>query len=195
MSTHRGLKGLVCAGLIFVSNLPADAENRCYGVGQSEIGPGAWQTVKAYFASLSLTDEASRDRSRLLQLRAAIIDLEASKAELIEALEARIDRQQSPTVGPAAFNLTPLIQSIDRLTDELASIARDGSMFVAERTFKDLMINLPSKKLTLCDLIAGNPTLPHMREIVRQMKLELTAITEAEEALGKYIKERYSSGQ
>ena len=72
------------------SALPSYAQETCIQQAQIGIQPGAWETVKTYFASLSVTNQVTAKRSRLTLLRAEIVSLESWKERIIEIVDAHI---------------------------------------------------------------------------------------------------------
>ena len=90
-------------------------------------------------------------------------------------------------------DITSLLTQIDRVSERLADIARTGDLFAAEKAFKDLKLNLDEKRAsTLCQLaqeaVSANPDRSKMANLIESLKTELKAISDAEEALGDYIK-------
>jgi hypothetical protein len=175
--------------------VPSLAQDNCFQLAQNGVRPGAWETIKDYFASLSPRIEAPR--SRLIQLRAQIVEVESLKQNIIEIVEAHIaglasgggvsKDLQSSKIGDA-------MKQIDIITSNLIRIADDGNLFAAEDAFKQLLITFNTKRIgTLCELArqANSPTpdLLVMKTLVQQLKDELKVISAAEDALGHYIKE------
>jgi hypothetical protein len=199
---HRLLQLLTSAALLVGGDAPLGfaQETPCLQQVRSGVQPGVWETIKHYFASLSLTSEATRSRSRLIQLRANIVNLESAKTQLVEIIEAHINSRASGAEVSNDLRLSTIPDALDRIetiTKELTWIARDGDMFAAENSFKELILNLDIKRATtLCKLAeqakAPTPNLPVMTTLVQQLKDELRAISAAEEALGKYIRESHN---
>ena len=195
MTTRRKLVQIfACATLLFGDYTPAHAVG-CLRLAEAEIKPGVWDTIKTYFASLSLTNQAAKNRSRLIALRSEIIGLESRKQQLVELLGAEIsDPTSRAAVSEERLSrVRDVLTEIGPITFRLTTIARDGDMFAAENAFKQLIIYFEGKSSTLCSLVeeAGSaaPDRSKMTRIVQQLKTELAAISAAEEALGKYIKD------
>jgi hypothetical protein len=171
-------------------------QEQCLQLAQSGVQSTTWQEIRAYFASLSLGDETRKERSRLLQLRAQIIDLESQKQQLIEIVSSHLNGGTSGVGVGSKLMLTDIpsvLTQIDRISERLADIARTGDLFAAEKAFKDLKVNLDEKRAsTLCQLaqeaVSANPDRSKMANLIESLKTELKAISDAEEALGDYIK-------
>ena len=86
-----------CAALLFGGYAPPGfaQQVQCLRKVQIELQPAVWETIKNYFDSLSLTNEATRNRSRLTRLRAEIVNLESWKNKLIEIVEEHINKSPS----------------------------------------------------------------------------------------------------
>jgi hypothetical protein len=188
---------LACAALLFGSYAPPGfaEEVQCLRQVQSGAQPGVWETIKNYFASLSLTNKATINRSPLIQLRAAIIDFEIEKQRLIEIVEAHINEGASGAVVSDDLRLSKIpdaLAQIDIITQQLERLAKDENLFVAENSFRDLKFNFDAKRAkTLCALAQAEsgPNVLVMTTLVQELKDELKAISGADEALGKYIRE------
>jgi hypothetical protein len=150
-----------------------------------------------YFGSLNPRDPQTKSRVRLTDLRAEIIRLESEKERLIEIIEAHIAGNASGRIVSQNLNLSDIpnaLEEIDSITKALISMAQEGDLFAAEPSFKQLMINFDKRRGgTLCNLAQEAakraPDVPRMQTLVQDLKNELTAISAAEEMLGKYIKE------
>jgi hypothetical protein len=80
------------------------------------------------------------------------------------------------------------------IASNLMKLAEDGNLFAAQESFKQLLININTKRVaSLCELAevmaSPAPDLSKMQAIVQDLKNELKAISAAEDALGKYIRE------
>ncbi|MBB4362179.1 hypothetical protein GGD65_003204 [Bradyrhizobium sp. CIR18] len=189
---------LVCTTLLISNSTPSSsAQEDCLQQARMGVLPGAWETIKNYFTSLDVTNQATRNRSRLLQLRAEIISLESWKQRLIEIVDAHI-RGSSAGMGVSEdlrlSKIPDALAQIEAITRELTWLAKEGNLFAAEDAFKELMINLNAKRVdTLCriaqEAASTAPNTLLMTALVKDLKNELTAISAAEEALGRYIRE------
>jgi hypothetical protein len=168
----------------------------CLQQAETGVQPNVWQMVGRYFRSLSPTDPASRSRSRLLQLRAAVIQYESAKQQLIEILEAHINGQASGAVASQRLQLESIphvLAQIEDITARLRSISDEQDLFVTEKPFKDLVMTFDQKRVTtLCDLkdLVSAPAIDMTKAsaILKELKDELAAISAADDALGDYMK-------
>ncbi|RZN33905.1 hypothetical protein [Bradyrhizobium sp. Leo121] len=173
-------------------------QSECFHRVETGIEPGVWDAIKDYFATLDLSSSLRRSRSRLTQLRASIIDLESQKLRLIEIVEAHMEGGAAGIGISSDLRLSRIpdaLTRIDAISQDLAQISREGDLFAAEDSFKALKINIDRKRVdTLCRLAneAGlaTPDRSMMRSLVNDLKDEVRAISAAEDALGKHIKER-----
>jgi hypothetical protein len=195
---YRLAQLFACTAMLVWGGAPSSfAREECFQLARMGVQPGAWETIQNYFASLSLRNEAVRSRSRLIRLRADIVDLESWKERLIEIIQAHIDGSESGmgVSDDLRLSMIPVaLTQIEKISEELTRVARDGNMFAAENAFKELMVNLTAKRSgTLCNIAreASSPTPDRsvMISLVQELKDELKAIAAAEEALGKYIRE------
>lgn len=163
---------------------------------QTGVHPGVWERIKNYFESLNFKDEATKNRSRLTELRAQIVNLESAKQRIIDIVEAHIEGSASGIGVSKELRLSEIpaaLVQIDGISDALMGIAKDGDLFAAENSFKELKLNLHDKRFfTLCQLGAAaatpTPDVLMMKTLVQRLKDELRAISAAEDALAKYIK-------
>jgi len=143
--------GLLLASL--VTQAPAQ-ETPCLNQVRAAVRPGVWDTITNYFSDLSFTSEASRNRSRLLQLRAQIIIFESEKQQLIDIVEAHVVNSASGNAVAAQLRFSAIPQILARMESillELQRIAGAGNLFAAGDSFKALMVNLDGKRAsTLC---------------------------------------------
>jgi hypothetical protein len=176
---------------------PAKADStEC--LGQAEIGvqPSVWQSISNYFASLSVTDPGTKSKSRILELRKKIVEYEAGKERLIEIMEAHINGQTSAAGDSqrlSADEIPRVLDQIQHIIGQLQSLANSDDLFVTEKPFKDLVMTFDLKKsMTLCELrdISSAPTLDLAKAaaLLAELKKELKAISDADDALGDYIK-------
>jgi hypothetical protein len=201
MNTRNGvIRLLVCTILLVSNSTPsrsAQEQEQCLQQARLGVLPGAWETIKNYFKSLDFTNQATRNRSRLLQLKAEIISLESWKERLIEIVEAHIRGRSAGIAVSEDLRLSKIpdaLARIEAITGELTRLAKEGNLFAAEGAFKELMINLTAKRTnTLCQIAEATqsavPDISLMTSLVKDLKNELTAISAAEEALGRYIRE------
>jgi len=187
-----------CAALFSVANpLPGFAqETTCLRQVQVAVRPGVWGAITNYFASLSLTN-SSENRSRLIRLKTQIVLYEGAKQRLIEIVSAHIRGNASGSGVSNQLRLSTIpivLGQMNVIIADLMQLANEGNLFAAESSFKDLMVNFDAKRAdTLCNLAAQaeapSPNLSEMTALEQELKDELRAISAAEEALGKYIKE------
>jgi hypothetical protein len=171
-------------------------QQQCFQLAQNGVRLEAWVTIRDYFASLSIGNDIRNERSRLLQLRGKIIDLESQKQKLIELIDSHLRNSVAGTIVSTQLRITDIpkiLGNIDYISQELTDLSNAGSLFAAERAFKELKMNLDRKRAsTLCELAqqtaSQNPDWSKMTELVESLRSELKAISDAEEALGDYIK-------
>lgn len=200
MKVSRSLKTLACIATLLGSHVPSgSAQEECLRGVQSSVQTDAWQLIRNYFASLSFArpvSNAARERSRLTFLRGEILKFEGWKQKLIEIVEAHI-RGSSGGGGVSddlkLSNIPKALEEIERIINELNGLAQDGHLFAGEDSFKALMINFSAKRAsTLCDLArqatSPTPDITVMTKLLTDLKNELRTISEAEEALGRFIK-------
>jgi hypothetical protein len=195
---YRPVRLFACAALLSVANpLPGFAQQMaCLGQVQAALRPDVWGAITNYFASLSLTN-SSDNRSRLIRLRAQIVMYEVAKQRLIEIVGAHIRGNSAGSAVSNELRLSTIPVVLDQMNVIIAGLvqlAKEGNLFAAERSFKDLMINFDLKRGdTLCRLAletaAPSPNLLAMAALEQELKDELQAISTADEALAKYIKE------
>ncbi len=184
---------------IVLSGLPAAAsgqQEQCLQLAQNGVQSGTWDAIKTYFRSLNLGDEAKKDRSCLLLLRARIIELESHKQRLIEIIDGHLNGSINGTVASNQLGLVDIpeiLRQIETISQELAYVPRTGGLFAAEKAFKDLKINLDLKRAsTLCMLAeqtaSKNPDWSKMAKLNESLRSELKIISDAEEALADYIR-------
>ncbi|MBY3441764.1 hypothetical protein [Rhizobium laguerreae] len=174
-------------------------EGECLQQVERGAKPGTWEQIKAYFLSLKPISQRGVPMSRLMELRAEIIRFESVKQHLIEIVEAHINTQSSGTGVAENLRLSGipvLLMKLDSLAGRLNRIAQDGDMFAAQDAFKQLIINIETKRVdTLCELAvktaSPNPDIPAVTVLLGKLKAELNDISAAEEALGKYLIENY----
>jgi hypothetical protein len=190
----RSSLSLICAGLFLLSYAPPSSA-QCLQEVQKGVQTTAWQQLKNYFGSLIPTDQANRNLSRLIHMKAAIVEYESAKQRIVEIVDAYVTAKASGAVVPEGLQLSTVpaaVTQIAQITSQLQSIASEGQLFAAERSFKDLVVTFDAKQLTLCDLEVAaqsqSPEIAKMQTILRELKSELTAISAAEDALGDYIK-------
>jgi hypothetical protein len=194
---EKVIRSFLCAGLLLLSCTSLSFAEDCLEASVLKaVHPSLWQRVQTYFRTLSPTDPASRSAARLLELRATVLNYESAKRRLIEILEAHLRNQVSGVVVSDRLQLTTIPDVIDRIKqigDELESFEDDKDLFVAEKPFKDLVVTLGVKRaITLCnlrsELDSSSPDLGRLQLIVRDLKDELMTISQADDALGDYIK-------
>jgi hypothetical protein len=81
---------------------------------------------------------------------------------------------------------------MESITIRLDYLAKDGNLFGAENSFKQLKIDFDAKRaVTLCEIERqlAAPDMPTMRRLMKDLNDELKDISAADEALGKYISE------
>jgi hypothetical protein len=176
---------------------PAKADStECLGEAEIGLQPSVWQSISNYFASLSVTDPGTKSKSRLLELRKKIVEYEAGKERLIEIMEAHINGQTSAAGDSqrlSADEIPRVLDQIQHIVGQLKSLENSDDLFVTEKPFKDLVMTFDLKKsMTLCELknISSAPTLDMTRAaaLLAELKKELKAISDADDALGAYIK-------
>ena len=152
-----------------------------------------WDNIRDYFASLTTLNYT---QSRLLQLQAAIIYFEIENAKLIEILEAHV---KSPSSGLVALNglqlkdIPDIVSKLNLIASQLTSFAAGRDPIIVTAAFKSLEINVDAKLSDLCKLSQSvNLAGTEERQILDKLKNEAKAISAAEEALGKYIRQRYN---
>ena len=126
----------------------------CLAQARSTISPGAWEAIHAYFSSLSI-GEAPHDKARLIRLRAAIVQLEAAKQQLIDLVDAQARDGAADTPLPGDQSLArmpPILQEIESITRSLRALAAAGNLFAAEPAFRRLVLNVEGKRASsLCN--------------------------------------------
>jgi hypothetical protein len=191
----RSILLVATVGLVLGVHAKADVME-CLDQAQHIVQPDVWQTVSHYFASLNPRDPTIKSRSRLLELKSEIVHYESAKQQLIEILEAHINEQASGAVVSQSLQVTKipeLLARINRINGQLKSMSNDHELFVAEKPFKDLVMTFDEKRATtLCELknLADAPVLDTIKakKLVQDLKTELKTISDADDALGNYIK-------
>jgi hypothetical protein len=172
-------------------------EQACLGQVQAVVRPGLWERATDYIGSLSLASEAARNKTRLIQLRALIIQYEAAKQRLIDIVESHMRGQSAGNATSEQLRLSTVpevLVQMEEISGALTRLAREGNMFAAEAAFRDLMFNIDVKRtVTLCQLgreaSATVPDISTMSTLVQELKGELKSIVTADQALGEYIKQ------
>jgi hypothetical protein len=194
---EKVIRSFLCASLLLLSCTSLSFAEDCLEASVLKaVHPSLWQTVQTYFRTLSPTDPASRSAARLLELRATVLNYESAKQRLIEILEAHLRNQVSGGVVSDRLQLTTIPDVIDRIKqigDELESFEDDNDLFVAEKPFKDLVVTIGVKRaITLCnlrsELDSSSPDPGRLQLILKDLKDELMTISQADDALGDYIK-------
>jgi hypothetical protein len=111
-------------------------------------------------------------------------------------MEAHINSQTSAAGASqrlSADEIPRVLDQIQHIIGQLQSLANSQDLFVVEKPFKDLVMTFDLKKsMTLCELqnISSAPTLDMARAaaLLAELKKELKAISDADDALGDYIK-------
>lgn len=179
----------------------------CLTQAAATVSPGAWDTARAYFSSLSI-GETPQDKARLIRLRAAIVQLEGAKQQLIDVIDDYMRTVPADAVANNDAGLArvpPLLQEIESITRSLRALAAASNLYAAEPAFRQLVLNVDSKRAG--PLCAPPPSPPSRRQAVAvqaaalappskdalrpmlgDLKAELSAIVRAEDALAAYIK-------
>ena len=167
----------------------------CLAQARSTISPGAWEAIQAYFSSLSI-GEAPHDKARLIRLRAAIVQLEAAKQQLIDLVDAQARDGAADTPLPGDQSLArmpPILQEIESITRSLRALAAAGNLFAAEPAFRRLVLNVEGKRASsLCNPrrqpAASATGQDGTKPLVAELRSELDAVVKAEDALAAYVK-------
>jgi len=179
---------------------PAGAEiNQCLTQAQRGSWTPGWESFTDYIVSL-IKSKASRDRARLIQLREGIIDIEAEKQRLIDIVEAHASGPvgepsatgQQQGLNISAVEIPDILERIQRLLFQLETLAADGDLFVASEAFRQLKLQLQSKRVsTLCQLSGAmmqqKPDQNLITQLLHSLRAELRAIESAVKELGLYI--------
>ena len=167
----------------------------CLATANDAIIPGAWSNIKSYIASLTLDDRMARSKSRLIKLRAAIVELESVMQELIDVVVAHThgDSAGAQASNLAAQRIPSILDSITDIDRTLQRLADDGDLFAAQSAFKELLRALGAKRATVeCSLTnatqAGLVDKVVATRVASDLNSELTAMTSAEEELAAYIR-------
>jgi hypothetical protein len=184
-------------GLFLVGHLPNGVaqEVTCLTEVKASVFPAVWSKITEYFESLSLA--SAQDKSQLTRLREQIVLYETGKQRLIDIVQAHIGGGTSGVAVArqlASSEIPEVLDQIDRITRRLRQMANEGNLFAAEDAFKQLIINFDLKRASvLCGLAqsaaSSPPDVSAMSTLLQQLKDELMAISKADEALGKYIKD------
>lgn len=167
----------------------------CLAQARSTISPGAWEAAQAYFASLTI-GEPSHIKARLIRLRAAIVQLESAKQQLIDVAKAHARPGASGTPLPSDLGLArvpPILQEIESISRSLRGLAAAGNLFAAEPAFRQLVLHVEGKRAnSLCSprrpAAVGPADREALQRLVADLQTELNAIVKAEDALDSYIK-------
>jgi hypothetical protein len=86
-----------------------------------------------------------------------------------------------------------LLSQAEQLTIEMNKLVQNSDLFVAEPAFKDLKANIDIRKsTTLCEIeeqeASAQPNVAQLSRLADELKLELSAISHADDALADYIK-------
>ena len=196
--TFRGLAFAAFMLAACVSQARAQTPQQCMQLTKLSYLSAIWTDLINYILPSDPAPQALKSREQLEQLRVQIVDLESLKTQLIKIVQAHIDgnRSGSGVAADLRFDRIPgLLAQIDMVSQGLAAISHDGDMFAAEEQFKKLKSNIDLKRnYTLCrlqnEMDASAADVAVMQDVVNELQGELQAISKAEEALGKYIKEK-----
>jgi hypothetical protein len=185
-----------CIPLV-AAGCPGSAYADCQVKIQTGVQTNVWRGFMDYIKTLTPTDQATKNKSRLIHLKAEIVDYESAKQQLIEIVETHVAGVTSAVAASPQLQdstIADLMTRIENITNELKSIGNDGDLFAAQKPFKDLVLTFDEKRsLTLCalDTAAHAPQFDpqKIQPILNQLKNELTQISAAEDALGDYIKQ------
>jgi hypothetical protein len=170
-------------------------ETTCLAEVKASVFPSVWNRITEYFYTLRLT--SGEDKSQLIRLRAKIVLYESGKQQLIDIVQAHMTGGSSGSAVArqlVSSEIPKVLDQMDQITRELIRMADEGNLFAADNAFKDLLINFDLKRTQiLCGLAQGAAASPidvsAMGTLLQQLKDELKAISAAEEALGKYVKD------
>lgn len=163
---------------------------------QTSTSTSAWHEIRQYFATLASGPE-QRNKAQLIQLRSRIVSLESEKQRLLDVIAAhqRDSATGSPVGSELSANRIPdILQEISVVSSQLKSMAQNANLFAAEPAFRQLVITLDAKRaVTLCQLSQeasrGLTDKPAVKRLSDELAAELSAITSAEDALAKYIRD------
>ncbi len=167
----------------------------CLTHARSTISPGAWEAAHAYFQSLTVGD-SGMPKARLIRLKAAIVQLEGAKQQLIDIAEAQMRAGAHSAALASDLSLArvpPLLQEIESLTRSLRALALAAGLHAAEPAFRQLVLHVDGKRAN----VQCNPRRPDaagpggseaIQRLVAEIRTELGAIGKAEDALGSHIR-------
>jgi hypothetical protein len=172
----------------------SQAQVLCVEPAGASVSVSVWQQIDRYFATL-LQSPGSRNKAKLIKLRAKIVMYEGEKQRLLEVVEEHLKNPNSAVVL-ADFSLKKipgLLQSISVITLDLKELAQDANLFVAEPGFRDLIQTFDDKRVRIMCTIEAEATIGFtkqevLRRVVVELRSELDAIVTAEQALAAYIR-------
>lgn len=200
---HMLLVGLLA--IVFVTPCYAGRLDECLSATQSAIvTPSSWTIwagtiVKDYASSFQRTTPAAQLES-MIRLRAQLVDLQARKARLITIVEAHVTGTASGVAAATNISVEEipfLLTQIRDVINQLDSLAARGDRYVVEGSYKQLKIELDVKRTSgLCgianELAKDQPDREALRTLKDSLNEELKAISEADDELARYIRERLS---
>lgn len=180
--------------LIFVQDSVQAKPNGCFEQVDATVVPSTWKKIGDYFTNLFVSP-AQQNKAQLIRLRASIVKLEAEKQRLVDVVMVYMDQSSGAQAARnlAADKIPSILDHIIDISSELNSMAQEANLFAAEPAFRQLLLTLDAKRImTLCSLSreaeGGFVDRVVLQRRIEELKAELAAIINAEDALAAYIR-------